>query len=69
VPLRVGSANLIAVRLGDLLELVAGRMDPAVHARLVASRHAEEYVSFATLRDAGIDLRYDAANDRLILGE
>lgn len=69
VPLRIGSTNLVSVRLGDLLALVADRMDPAAHSRLVGSRQADEYVSFSTLRDAGIDLRYDAANDRLILGE
>lgn len=69
VPLRIGSTNLVSVRLGDLLVLVAGRMDPTAHARLAGSRNADEYVSFSALRDAGIDLRYDAANDRLILGE
>lgn len=69
VPLRIGSTNLVSVRLGDLLALVAGRMDPAAHDRLAGSRNAEEYVSFSALRDAGIDVRYDAANDRLILAE
>ena len=69
VPLRVGGANLISVRLGDLLGLVRGRMDPAAFERLSGSRQAEDYVSFSTLRDAGIDLQYDAAKDRLILGE
>lgn len=69
VPLRIGSTNLVSVRLADLLALVAERMDPAAYARLSGSRSAEEYVSFSTLRDAGIDLRYDAAHDRLILGE
>jgi hypothetical protein len=69
VPLRVAGANLVSVRLGDLLELVRGRMDPAAFARLSGSRQTQEYVGFSTLRDAGIDLRYDAARDRLILGE
>ena len=69
VPVRVGQTDLISVRLGDLLALVQDRMAPEAYARLGAARVVNDYVSFSTLRDAGIEVRYDAANDRLILGE
>ena len=67
VPVRVGQTDLVSVRLGDLLALVQDHLATEAYARLSTARVVNDYVSFSTLRDAGIEVRYDAANDRLIL--
>jgi hypothetical protein len=66
--LRITRNDQLSVKLGDLLGLVKPQMDPALYAYLAASRGAEEYVSFAAIRASGIDIRYDAARDQLLLG-
>jgi hypothetical protein len=66
--LRIARNDQLSVKLGDLLGLVKPQMDPALYAYLAASRGAEEYVSFAAIRASGIDIRYDAARDQLLLG-
>lgn len=68
LPLRITRDDQLSVKLGDLLALVKPQMDPALYAYLAASRGADEYVTFATIRSTGIDIRYDAARDQLLLG-
>ena len=67
VPLLIDATDSLSVRLADMLGAVRPLMDEATFARLSASGAAQDYVSFSTLRRAGIDLRYDAAHDRLLL--
>lgn len=67
LPLRVGTDDRLWVRLGDLLRLVQPRMDAAEYGRFAAAAKAAEYVEFDTVRAAGIDLRYDAARNRVAL--
>lgn len=69
VPLRVLGSGVPSLRLGDLLDLLKDRMDPARYETLSSSGAAEEFVSLQQLRDAGIPVRYDAARDQLKLGE
>ena len=69
LPLKIGAGDDVSVRLGDLLAKVQSRMDPAVYDRLSASSSASEFVTFSALREAGIDVRYDSANDQIILGK
>ncbi|RZK00539.1 MAG: hypothetical protein EOO76_12395 [Novosphingobium sp.] len=67
VSLVIDSNNAISMRLSDVLGLVRPLMDDATFARLNATGAAQDYLSFATLRSAGLDLRYDAGLDRLFL--
>lgn len=69
IPLRITGSGQPALRLADLLALLKDRMDTARYERLAASSAAGEFVGFDTLRGAGIPVRYDATNDRLVLGE
>lgn len=64
---RIGMGGDLSLRLGDLLSLCKTDMVPAVFAHLAASSAASEFVSFETLRNAGIDVRYDAGKDRLVI--
>jgi hypothetical protein len=68
LPLRISRDDQLSVKLGDLLTLVKPQMDPALYAYLAATRGAEEYVTFAAIRSSGVDIRYDAARDQLLLG-
>jgi hypothetical protein len=65
--MHIGSEDAISMRLGDLLSLVATRFDPERLKVLSASPSIDEYVSFDKLRAAGIGVRYDAANNRIVL--
>lgn len=65
--LAIDSHNAISMRLADVLDLVRPLMDDVTFARLNAAGAAQDYVSFATLRSVGLDLRYDAALDRVDL--
>lgn len=67
IDVRIEGNGDLSVRLGDLLSLCEETMEPDAFAGLAASSSAAEYVTFATMRDAGIDVRYDAANDRIVL--
>lgn len=68
LPMRITRDDQLSVKLGDLLSVVKPQMDPALYAYLSSSRGADEYVSFAAIRAVGIDIRYDAARDQLLLG-
>lgn len=68
VSLRVANDGPISVRLGDLLSLVEADIEWSDFERLSSSKSADEYLTFQALRHAGIDVRYDAGGDRLVLG-
>jgi len=67
VPVRISADQAISLKLSDLLSLVRADMEPEIYARLSGSESADEYVSFSRLRAAGMDLRYDAGSDRIVL--
>lgn len=67
VPLLIDATDTLSVRLAEVLGAVRPLMDEATFARLSGSASAQEYVTFAKLRQVGIDLRYDAGGDRLVL--
>lgn len=64
---RIGTGGDLSLRLGDLLALYRADMAPAAFTRLAASSAAGEFVSFETLRGVGIDIRYDAGKDQLVI--
>jgi hypothetical protein len=64
---RVSLDGHLSVRLADLLGPVQARMAPDTFRRLAGSAAAAEYVSFADLRAAGFNVRYEAGDDRLIV--
>ena len=67
ITVRIADEGGPQVKLADLLAKVAGSMDSEVHARLSVAGAAQGYVSFAKLRAAGFDVRYDAAADTLVV--
>lgn len=64
---RVGMSGDLSVKLAELLVPVQDQMAPDAFQRLANSSAASEYVSFAQLRAAGFDIRYDAGSDRLMV--
>ena len=64
---RIGMGGDLSVKLADLLLPVRDQMAPEAFQRLANSSAASEYVSFAQLRAAGFDIRYDAGSDRLMV--
>lgn len=69
VPVRISPDQNISLKLKDLLSLFEGDMEADHFSQLAASSAADEYVTFSQLRNAGIDLRYDAARDRITLAQ
>lgn len=67
IDVRIGGDASLSVRVGSLLSVVEGRLDPDLFAALNASSGADAYVSFRELRAAGIDVRYDPAGDTIVL--
>ena len=63
---RIGGDASLSIRVSALLAIVEGQMDPALFAAMSVSAGAAEYVSFGEIRAAGIDVRYDAAADRIV---
>ena len=68
VPLRIESGNRISVGLGGILAMIQPVIDRRVFDRLSNSRGATEFVTFETLRAAGIEVRFDPINEQLLLG-
>ena len=64
---RIGGDASLSIQVSALLSIVEGNMDPSVFAAMSASAGATEYVSFGEIRAAGIDVRYDAAADQIVL--
>lgn len=62
---RIGMGGDLSIKLADLLVPVQDQIAPEAFQRLTNSHAASEYVSFAQLRGAGFDIRYDPGSDRL----
>lgn len=67
MPLRIGSGRDVSVQLPELLALLRDRMDPQLHHWLSSAYSVNSHISFDQLRSAGFDVRYDAANDIVIM--
>ncbi len=65
--LHVAPNQKLSLRLKELVNLFQDRIDPQLLSSMVDSPNIEAFVSFDRLREAGIDIRYDAARDRLDL--
>ena len=65
--LHVAPDQEISLQLKELISLLHDRFDPQVLQTLNASQAIHAFVSFGQLRASGIDIRYDAARDRLTL--
>jgi len=65
VDVRIGPDMKPSIKVGDLLGLVADRMDPDSVERFSAATATGEYVSFATLRASGFDVSYNAGADSI----
>jgi hypothetical protein len=57
----------VALHLKELVSLFATQIDPQELQALNASSNIDQYISFERLREAGIDIRYDAARDQIKL--
>jgi hypothetical protein len=68
VTLRDNGASEPAIHLGALLELVRLRMPEAEFTRLSAAAAADRFVTFDELRAAGIMVRFDPRENRLVVG-
>ena len=64
---RIGGDASLSIQVSALLSIVEGQMDSSVFAAMSASAGATEFVSFSEIRAAGIDVRYDAAADQIVL--
>ena len=69
VPLLIDAEQNVCVRIADLLALIQPMLPPETFSRLSAAKGAQEFVSLRELRLQGIDFRYDAPRNRLVLGE
>lgn len=67
ITVRIGPDMKPSIKVGDLVDLVSSQMDPDSVARFSMASSANEYVSFATLRSAGFEVKYDAANDSIAI--
>lgn len=67
VPLKTGADRNVLVQLAGLLALLQDRMDPQLHDWLGSAYSVNSHISFDQLRSAGIDVRYDAANDIVVM--
>ena len=65
ISVRIGSDMKPSIKVADLLGLVADQLDPDSAARFAAAASAQDYVSLATLRDAGFQVAYNAAADSI----
>ena len=65
--LHVAPNQQVSLRLRELLTLFHDQIDPQQLSELVASPSIDSFVTFDKLRDAGIDIRYDAGKDRISL--
>lgn len=68
VAVRIGDDMKPSIKVADLLGLVAAQLDPDSAARFTAAASAQDYVSLATLRDAGFTVTYNAAADSISIG-
>ena len=57
----------VALHLKELVSLFDAQIEPEALAALNASSSIDQYITFERLREAGIDIRYDAARDQIRL--
>lgn len=67
IAVRIGPDMKPSVKVADLLGLVSAQMDPDTLARFQLASSASDYVSFATLRSAGFEVKYNAAADSIAI--
>lgn len=67
IDVRIGGDASLSIRVGALLSVVEGRLDPDLFGALNKSAGADAYVSFHELRVAGIDVRYEPAGETIVL--
>lgn len=67
LPLRISSGSLVSVRLADLISLFEDRLDRPLFVWLKSSTSAQEYVTFESLRSAGIDVQFDPEGRQVTL--
>ncbi|MDE2412618.1 MAG: hypothetical protein KGM18_12680 [Sphingomonadales bacterium] len=67
IAVRVGPDMKPSIKVADLLGLVSAQMDPDALARFSMASSAGEYVSFATLRNAGFNISYNAGTDSIAI--
>lgn len=65
VAVRIGDDMKPSIKVADLLGLVANQLDPESAARFAAAASAQDFVSLATLREAGFSVAYNAAADSI----
>ncbi len=67
LPLQISTDALVSVRLADLISLFEDRMDRPLFVWLKSSSSANEFVTFDSLRSAGIDAQYDPGTQQVAL--
>lgn len=67
ISVRIGSDMKPSIKVADLLSLVASQLDPDSAARFATAASAQDYVSLATLREAGFQVSYNAAADSIAI--
>lgn len=67
VNLRIANDATILVNSGEVVSLFRDQISDKALASLEASSDSEKYVDFDTLRAAGIDVRYDAVHDMVLM--
>ena len=67
IPLADAGDGIIQLRLGDLIALLEDRMERPLFVWLSSAETASKYVTFDTLRAAGIGVEYDPLRSHVIL--
>lgn len=67
VAVRIGPDMKPSIKVGDLLGVVSAQMDADALARFNLASSASEYVTFAQLRSAGLDVQYNAGSDSIAI--
>lgn len=67
VPLYHAADGTVSLRLGDLIGLLEKQMERPLFVWLRSSRSASKYVTFETLRSAGLSVDYDPLTSRVVL--
>ena len=67
VAFQVSEQREMLVHLGQILDLFEDRFDKAQFARLRSADNSERFLSVDQLASAGVQIRYNAAYDELII--
>ena len=65
--MHIAPDDQISLHLKELVSMFEQQLDPQLVSALKSSPSIDEFVSFERLRAAGIDIRYDAASNQVIL--